>query len=119
MTAGQIALSLGISLVLTMAVELPFTAIAKRNPKDLLISALANLATNPLVNALHIILVLWKGLPALPTVAFLEICAVLAEALLYRICSEDIRRPLLFSLGANAASFSLGLAVSGIVSLIQ
>ena len=114
MSAGQIALSLFVSLSLTLAVETLFTAILKKDPSDILLSVLANIATNPLVNVLHILLVLTLGLPKVPVIALLELFALGAEALLYRTCSKNFRRPLLFSLAANAISFSLGLVFNAI-----
>lgn len=114
MNSGQISLSLFVSLALTLAAETLFTAIVKRDPSDVILSVLANIATNPPVNALHILLVLSLGLPKVPVIALLEIFAVCAEALLYRACSKNFRRPLLFSLAANAVSFSLGLVFNAV-----
>ena len=114
MSAGQIFLSLFISLALTLAAETVFVAAVKRRPLDILLSILANFATNPLVNALHMLLVLSYGLPKIPVIAALEVFAVSAEALLYRTCSDSFRRPLLFSLAANGISFSLGLVFNAI-----
>ena len=112
MSADRIFLSLFVSLSLTLAAETLFTAAVKKDPSDILLSVLANIATNPLVNVLHMIFVLHLGLPAALVVAVLEISAVGAEALLYRACSKNFRRPLLFSLAANGISFSLGLIFS-------
>ena len=109
MSAGQIFLSLFVSLSLTLAAETVFVAAVKKNLSDVLLSVLANFATNPLVNVLHMIFVLALGLPKIPVIAVLEISAVCAEGLLYRTCSKNFTRPLLFSILANGISFSLGL----------
>ncbi|MBE6937915.1 MAG: hypothetical protein E7460_05100 [Ruminococcaceae bacterium] len=118
MTAGTIAISLSVSLGLTLAAETLFVAAAKKPPADILLSVLANVATNPPVNALHILLCSVIGLPPVPVIAVLEILALCAEALLYRTCGREIKKPFLFSLAANGISFSLGLVFNAVINLI-
>ncbi len=109
MSAGEIVFGLGISLGLTLAIETVFAAVFCRRVSDIVLSVLANIATNPIVNAVHLLLCFGYGWPRFPVVLALEIFAVLAEAGLYRHCGRDFRRPLLFSLSANALSYSFGL----------
>lgn len=118
MTPGILLCTLGVSLCLTLAAETLFVTLAKKPPGDVLVSVLANVATNPPVNVLHLLLCGLCGLPRVPVIAVLELLAVCAEALLYRTCAREIRRPLLFSLAANGISFSLGLVFDLCLDLI-
>lgn len=114
MSAGSICLVLGISLCLTLAVEAVFAAAAKKPPRDILLTLLVNVVTNPVVNAVHMFLTIGFGLPSVPVTAMLEVLAVLTEALFFRLCAVGVRRPLLFSLCANALSFGTGLVFNAI-----
>lgn len=105
-------LSLGVSLGLTLAFELPFATLWGLRKRDLTLCALVNLLTNPLV---VVCTLLWRAYvphPDWPLLAALETAAVVAEGLLYRDLGERIRRPMLFSLCANALSYGSGLLVN-------
>ena len=105
-------LSLGVSLGLTLAFELPFAALWGLKKRDLTLCALVNLLTNPLV---VICTLLWRHYVPLPEwlpVALLETAAVVTEGLIYRDLGEDIQKPFRFSLCANALSYSLGLLIN-------
>jgi hypothetical protein len=76
----------------------------------------ANLASHPL---------LWFALSALPlpgawTLGLSETWAVLAEAALYRLALDGVplRRCILASLAANAASLSIGLALRSLTHAV-
>lgn len=99
----SLLVSLGVSLALTLAIELVFALLCRRRGQALILVALANVVTNPVV-------VLCVRLRVLP-VWLMELLAVLAEGLIYRR-SRAFIRPYLFSLCANALSFGLGLLLN-------
>ena len=94
------------SLGLTLCFELAFALLWGVRGRDLLLIALANGVTNPAVVLLHTLF------PSPVVTATLELSAVLVEGLLYRQFAPSLRRPMFFSLLANALSFSLGLLVN-------
>ena len=101
--------SLGVSLALTLAVELLFALLCRHRGKQLLLVALANVLTNPPVVQAAL---LWRfySLPGYPAaVAVLELLAVLIEGLIYAKSRPGFAHPCMFSLTANALSFGLGL----------
>ncbi len=109
-----------VAFLFTQAVELPFWTLALRRggrrdgaaerpawPAALLIALGASALTHPVV---------WFVFPALkpamgywPMVALAELFAVGVEAAYMR--AEGVRHALAWSLAANAASFSLGIAI--------
>lgn len=108
---GWIFWSLGVSLLLTTALELVFSLAAGiRNHKDLLLVALVNLMTNP---AVVLVYCLWSvyGPPAVGGYAVkipLEILAVLVEAFYYKRYGRQFKHPFLFAVFANIFSFGIG-----------
>ena len=107
-------LKLVLALLLTEAIEVPVAVLFGMRGKDLLIVLLANVMTNPLVNALLLLGVSVTDLPYVPMLAALEIAAVAAEWFVYRSLT-DAKRPFLISLAANAASFGAGLLITIII----
>ncbi len=114
---SQILLSLGESLVLTLAVELLTALLLQvRGRKNIVVIFLANLLTNPIVNycaywALYVFG--GHGLYSALIIAFLELAAVLAEYLIYKhLLSFERFGKLKLALLLNAASFSAGLIIS-------
>ena len=110
------------SLVLTLAVELTLAFLLKvRAPKDLLVVALANLLTNPLVNYAYYWAIYFFTSRSLYTyliLAALELAAVLVEFLIYRmLLSYDRIKKLLLSVILNAASFLSGILVTLLLRL--
>ena len=101
----DLVLSLLLSLGLTEVFEGAFALLTGKRGKALLLCVLVNVITNPPVVLLHGLL---GGGWLL--IAGLEAAAVVAEGLLYRY-SGLYDRPFLFSLTANALSFSLGLLI--------
>lgn len=101
--------ALGVSLALTLAAELGFALLCRRRGRVLVLVALVNVLTNPLVVQAAL---LWRAF-ALPgyaaAVAVLELLAVWLEGFLYRKSRMGFARPYVFSLAANALSFGLGL----------
>ena len=106
---GELLSLLCVSLLLTEALELLFALCAGvRTARGLLLVALANLMTNPPA-ALGYLLTA-AAAPALcpPAFALVEAAAVLAEGWCYRGERLAVRRPFLFSLGANVFSVCAG-----------
>ena len=104
--------SLALSLALTLALETGFfLLVGKRVKKDLLLLALVNILTNPVVVLSYWLAVLYtnwnKTLIKIP----LELFAILVEGYYYKRYGRDFRRPYIFSLAANMFSFWLGVAI--------
>ena len=107
-------IALGVSLVLTLAVELLFALLRGCGGRVLLLAALVNVLTNPLVVQAAL---LWRyySLPCYAAaVAVLELLAVGLEGLVYQKSRLGIPRPYVFSLEANALSFGFGLLLGAL-----
>ena len=87
-----------ISLGLTLLFELPIAYLWGLRKRALLTVLAANLMTNPLAVALHLM-----GIPQIP----IEIGVVLAEGAAYSLHFE--KRPWLLALVSNAISWGIGL----------
>lgn len=110
--------SLFLSLFVTLAAELLFAYLLRvRRPRDLLVVALVNILTNPIVNYGYywaVYLFPDRSIYTVLIVALLEVGAVLTEYVIYRcLLSYDRIGKLKLSLLLNAASFVTGLLVSG------
>lgn len=102
--------ALGISLGLTLLLEaLFFLLCGKRDRWDFLLLLLVNVLTNPAVVLLHALAALYTAWSLTAVKAVLEILAVLTEGYCYKRYGGNFKRPLLFSLGANAFSFGCGV----------
>lgn len=102
MTVSVFAVSLGLTLLFEVPVA---CAWGLRSRHDVCVAVLVNVLTNPVVvllNALH-----WP-------VLLLEAAAVAAEALCYRSCGKNVRRPWLLALLANSFSYGMGLALNAL-----
>ena len=86
------------SLGLTLLFELPIAYLWGLRKRELLTVFMANLMTNPLAVALHLM-----GIPQIP----IEIGVVLAEGAAYSLHFE--KRPWLLALVSNAISWGIGL----------
>ena len=107
-------IALGVSLALTLAAELVFALLCRYRGRILVLVALVNVLTNPLVVQTAM---LWRAysLPGYAAaVAVLELLAVWLEGFLYAKSRLGIRRPYVFSLAANALSFGLGLVLGAL-----
>ena len=83
-----------------------------RGRRELTVVALVNVLTNPPVVLLyHTAVGLW-GWPAAVVTAVLETAAVLVEWRCYRLCSDQLQRPLLFALLANLFSYGAGRVIN-------
>lgn len=92
-------------LLVTLALEVPIAALWGLRHKDLVLCALANCLTNPMVNLLHLLF------PSIFLLLVLECAAVGVEGILYRSLGERVRRPFALSLTANAVSFLIGSVI--------
>lgn len=89
-----------VSLLLTLAIELPIAYLWGLRGRELVTVAVANVMTNPLAVALH----LW-GIPQLP----IELGVVLAEGAAYSLHFE--KKPVLLAAVSNALSWGIGLMI--------
>ena len=103
-----VAISLAVSLVLTLLMEGVFALVwGVKGKKDWRLLVLVNVVTNPVVVALY------HGVSrAWPFVLLLEVSAVLAEWLAYRKWGRTTRPAFLFSLCANCFSYFTGVLLS-------
>ena len=100
----------GISLLLTLVLELVIAACFGYKDKKLLILViLVNVLTNPVAVLLH-----WLGIAQIP----IELAVVLVESYIYRWFSKDekwnIPHPVLFAVVANGLSWGLGVWIQWI-----
>ena len=110
---GYLPKMLLLSLLITIAVELPLSLLFGARKKGLIAVLLVNLITNPAVVFLSYLArgVLSEGWTK-AAVIFLEIAAVITEALLYKKSGTEltgIRRPFPASVTLNLTSFLAGL----------
>ena len=104
-----------ISLGITIILELAFALIFKvRRVHDLLLIVVVNIITNPAVVLLHYLLVQRAGLPQILVVILLETTAILVEGFYYKRYAENVNKPFVFSLGANAFSYFTGLLINNV-----
>lgn len=105
--------TLAISLALTLVLEEAFALVwGLRGRRELGTVALVNVLTNPPVVLLYHTAVGLLGWNAAVVTAVLETAAVLVEWRYYRLCSQQLRRPLLFALLANAFSYGAGRVIN-------
>ena len=119
---GLILISLLRSLIPTLIVELYLAAALRvRSGKDLVVIALANVLTNPIVNYCYywaIYLFSEHSIYTWLILLVLEVFAVAAEFLIYRaLLSYDRVGKLKLSLLLNGASFLFGLMLTVLMQL--
>lgn len=108
MKAELLIRSLIVSLALTLMLELGFALIlGVRGRRNLALVALVNVLTNPPV------VLLYSLFPSPLLTIAAELSAVFIEGVIYR-AGTDFRRPMLFSLSANAFSYLIGLALNAL-----
>ncbi|MGN0587251.1 MAG: hypothetical protein ACI4JF_08195 [Oscillospiraceae bacterium] len=112
MSTQTLLLSMAISLLLTIAVEVTVGYILGARKKQLIIILAVNLLTNPAVNALYHALNLYTDIHKAVIMAALEISAVTAEWIIYS--RNEFKRPLVFSVILNAASYFTGVLLNNI-----
>ncbi|MDO4543043.1 MAG: hypothetical protein Q4C01_00705 [Clostridia bacterium] len=102
---------LGISLGLTLVLELAYAWFCKVRGKDLLLITLVNLITNPVAVLITLLFrnkVAWIELP-------IEVGVVFLEFALLKGFAKKVERPFWLSLGMNCFSYGAGLIVSIII----
>ncbi len=104
----ELFVSLGVSLTLTLILEVLLALVWRIGRQDLPVVVLANVLTNPAVVLGHWIALLYWPRWLVPITLALELGAVAAEGEVYRRRSQ-IRHPWGLSLAANALSFCTGL----------
>ena len=105
--------SLVMSLELTLVLEELFALLWDlRGRRELGTVALVNVLTNPPVVFLHHTAVGLLGWNAAVVTAVLETAAVLVEWRCYLLCYQQLRRPFLFALLANALSYGTGCVIN-------
>lgn len=103
----SLALSLGLTLILELAVAL---LLGVRKKRDLLLVFLVNVLTNPVVVlVLNLTILATQATPPWYLIFLLETGAVLTEGLVYRHLEYRRIHPFLFSLILNAISCFGGL----------
>ena len=107
--SGALLTSLALSLGLTITLESGFfLLVGKRDKKDWLLLLLVNVLTNPVVVLAFWLVSLYTDWNARLMLIPLELFAVLTEGFYYKKYGRSFRRPYLFSLAANMASFGVG-----------
>lgn len=104
----SIFLSLAVSLLLTLALELGFALLWGVERRDLTLVALANVLTNPVVVLCYTAADSFVPELLIPITAVLEVGAVIVEGRLFHT-RGGIRFPWAFALCANLFSFTIGL----------
>ncbi len=104
----RLLLSLGVSLAVTLTIELCVACLCRLRGRELLLVVLVNCLTNPLVVLLCWLVRAGTALPRFAAELPLEVLVVLAEGALYRQKST-MRHPWRFSLTANAVSYLSGV----------
>ncbi len=107
----------GVSLALTLIVEIGLAALFKIKGKRLIIVALVNTLTNPVAVFLSYYFEFgWIG------ILILETTAVVIEGLIYYLFGKkdgfEIRRPFLISLVLNVASYGIGVLLNFLIGKI-
>ena len=105
-------ITLALSLLLSLLLEGLFALLwGLRGWREWAVLALVNLLTNPAVVLLyHLSTGLW-GMNALWVTLILECSAVAVEWRCYKLCSDQLKRPFLFALLANAVSYGIGCII--------
>ena len=104
---------LAVSLLLTLVFEEGFALMwGLRGQRELGLTALVNILTNPPVVLLYYTATgLWRW-NAVPVTLVLEAAAVLVEWRCYRAYSEQVKRPFLFALLVNLFSYGVGCVIN-------
>ena len=102
--AEALLISLGVSLSLTLVIELVYALVWGVRGRDIWLVVLMNIMTNPTVVTIHFLF------PTFP-ILILEAAVVGAEGLCAR---GRIRQPWLYALLVNTLSYSIGLLLQAL-----
>ena len=110
MTLSQLPLIMLRALIITIIIEGACAwTLGVRDMKGQKVVLLANLMTNPIVVSVGAAVVLFAGNEYLfPVTMALEICVIVAEAIVYKYALDYDRNPWLLSLLCNVASYIIG-----------
>lgn len=104
---------LGISLILTLIIEVAFIYFAvTHHRKDLFLAGLVNIMTNPLAVALYNLFSRYSDLNRVFVVLALEITVILVEGKTYKKFGQNFAHPYLISFSANLLSYGAGWFLS-------
>lgn len=106
LTNPVVLANIGITLAFVIIIEVVFARLCRHRGRALLLVALLNLLTNPIILTVLELGLLIRSRPS-SAVFVLELVAVLLEGLIYRKSRLGFSRPYVFSLAANALSFGL------------
>lgn len=114
MRINDIPVAMLICLVSTVLIECVLALLWKvRRPRDLVIVALVNVATNPMLVSLCYGAAYWFGPQYYyPVMAVLEILVFLIEGCVYGQLLPKQKHPFLLSLSLNAGSVILGYGIN-------
>ncbi len=105
----ELLYSMGLSLILTLVLELCFGYLCRiRDKKDIVLLVLVNIITNPLVVMSYYMIVHYSHINRIAVVMVLELMAILTEGYYYKTYGNVFRRPILFALFANVFSYGIG-----------
>lgn len=107
--------SLALSLGLTILLEFLFAFLWRIDKRYFRLVAAVNILTNPIVVGCHIITRLYFPYALTYVTVVLEVLAIVAEGIIYKWRS-DMKFPMLFSLCANAFSYSVGVVLGYFIS---
>lgn len=101
-------LSLGISLLATLGVELLFALVTRKRGRGLAVVTAVNLLTNPTL------VLIWQVTQKDPLFFLsMELAAALIEGCCYRLFPSHFQRPFLFSFICNFISCTIGIIMNG------
>ena len=104
------------SLALTLLLEIGYYLVTCRlNKKDLLLVALVNVLTNPIVVLCYWLTWLYTDWNTFIVLIPLELFAVIVEGCYYRKYGHSFKKPFRFSIAANAFSFTIGFLVQLVI----
>lgn len=103
--------SLVLSLGLTIILEFLFAFLWRIDKRYFRLVAAVNILTNPIVVGCHILTRLYFPFALIYVTMVLELLAIVTEGILYKKRS-DMKFPVLFSLCANAFSYSIGVILN-------
>lgn len=98
-----------IAFILTIIIEILVAILYKIDKKELKYVALAQL-TNPILNISAYLMYIYGIRLTTFIIAMLELIVVIIEGLIYNTITK-IRKPMMFSLIANIASYSFGVII--------
>ncbi len=109
----ELLYSLGLSLLLTLVLEVSFVYLCRiRDKKDIILLIMVNILTNPLVVMSYYIAVHYGNMNRIAVVIVLELLAILTEGYYYRTYGRTFKHPFVFAVGANLFSFCIGQALN-------